>query len=214
MTEIPPVFDSGFIRQFEQLLAWRRDVREFKPDPVAPDLVNQLLSMARYAPSVGLSQPWRFVLVEKEPARKLVQANFEQANRLALQGYEGERAKIYSTLKLAGLKQAPVQFVACCQQEATQGHGLGRQTMPETLQYSVVAALQIIWLAARAYGLGLGWLSILDPEQLRQDLELPMDWHIVGFFCLGWPEEQSNVPLLEQKDWEQRRDPTQWILCR
>jgi 5,6-dimethylbenzimidazole synthase len=95
--------------------------------------------------------------------------------------------------------------LAVCADEATgQGHGLGRQTMPETIRYSVVAAIQTLWLAARAEGLGVGWVSILDPEAVRVTLDLPAGWAFVAYLCLGWPEEEHDDPELERRGWEQR----------
>ena len=150
-------------------MRWRRDVRRFRPDPIDPRLIETLLALASHAPSVGLSQPWRFVLVETSARRAAVRENFSKANETALNGYAGERQARYARLKLEGLSQAPVHLAVCADEATGQGHGLGRQTMPETIRYSVVAAIQTLWLAARAEGLGVGWVSILDPEAVSRD---------------------------------------------
>src|SRR5262249_54938137 len=154
------------------------------------ELIERLLSLAAYAPSVGFSQPWRFVLVESAERRAAVSVNFECANRAALDGYDGDRRAAYARLKLAGLAQAPVHLAVCADEATDVGHGLGRQTMPETLRYSVVTAVQTLWLAARAEGLGVGWVSILDPQAVCRTLDLPAEWSLVAYLCIGWPEEE------------------------
>ena len=200
----PPKFDGAFKARFADLVRWRRDVRRFRGDPIDPRLVEKLLALASHAPSVGLSQPWRFVLVETAQRRAAIAENFARANETALSGYEGERQARYARLKLEGLAQAPVHLAVCADETTAQGHGLGRQTMPETIRYSVVAAIQTFWLAARAEGLGVGWVSILDPDATRASLDLPPDWAFVAYLCLGWPEEEHDDPELERRGWERR----------
>jgi 5,6-dimethylbenzimidazole synthase len=203
-TKTPPRFDAAFRERFAELLRWRRDVRRFRTDAIDPDLIEKLLALASLAPSVGLSQPWRFVLVETEQRRQAIRDNFSKANDAALNGYAGERQARYARLKLEGLSQAPVHLAVCADETTAQGHGLGRQTMPETIRYSVVAAIQTLWLAARAEGLGVGWISILDPDAARAALDLPEGWAFVAYLCLGWPEEEHDDPELERHGWEQR----------
>jgi 5,6-dimethylbenzimidazole synthase len=200
----PPSFDAPFRARFAELVRWRRDVRRFRADAVAPDLIERLLALAVQAPSVGLSQPWRFVLVETAVRRAAISDNFAAANRAALEGYAGERQARYARLKLEGLAQAPVHLAVCADEETSAGHGLGRQTMPETLRYSVVAAIQTLWLAARAEGLGVGWVSILDPEAVRATLDLPAHWSFIAYLCIGWPEEEHDDPELERHGWQAR----------
>jgi 5,6-dimethylbenzimidazole synthase len=171
---------------------------------VAAELIERLLSLAAYAPSVGFSQPWRFVLVESPERRAAITANFEAANRAALDGYDGERRAIYARLKLEGLSQATVHLAVCADEATDVGHGLGRQTMPETLRYSVIAAVQTLWLAARAEGLGVGWVSILDPGAVCRTLDLPAAWSLVAYLCIGWPEEEHDDPELERHGWQER----------
>ena len=155
-----PVFDAAFRAEFRQLVLWRRDVRRFRTDPVARERIDALLEVASHAPSVGLSQPWRFVHVESAERRRAVVESFTQANEEALAGYAGEKHAIYAGLKLAGLKEAPIHLAVFSDDGTHTGSGLGQQTMPETLHYSVVAAIQTLWLAARADGIGMGWASI------------------------------------------------------
>jgi 5,6-dimethylbenzimidazole synthase len=210
----PPQFDAAFKAQFAELVRWRRDVRHFRSDPVDPKLLEGLLALTACAPSVGLSQPWRFVLVEDAARRQAIRDNFSKANKAALDGYAGERQARYARLKLEGLSQAPVHLVVCADETTMQGHGLGRQTMPETIRYSVVAAIQTLWLAARAEGLGLGWISILDPEAVRSTLDLPEDWTFIAYLCLGWPEEEHDDPELERHGWQERCDASAQPLKR
>ncbi|MDJ0387094.1 5,6-dimethylbenzimidazole synthase [Roseomonas sp. E05] len=201
----PPEFDDAFRRQLRALFAWRRDVRHFRADPVPDELLDRLLELTALAPSVGLSQPWRFVTVEDPARRAAVRASFLACNAAALTGQESARAALYARLKLEGLDQAPCQFALCVEPDPAQGHGLGRATMPETVAYSAVMALHTLWLAARAEGLGLGWVSILEPQAVLTALEVPASWRLVGYFCLGWPQQVEEQPELEREGWEHRR---------
>ena len=201
----PPHFDTAFREKFAELVRWRRDVRSFRTDPIDPCLIEHLLTLSSHAPSVGLSQPWRFVLVETPERRLSIRSNFERANRTALEGYEGERQARYAKLKLEGLAEAPVHLAVCADEATAQGAGLGRQTMPETIRYFVVAAIQTLWLAARAEGLGVGWVSILDPAEVRAALDLPAHWCLIAYLCIGWPKEEHDIPELERQGWEQRQ---------
>lgn len=213
-TAHPPEFDSSFRAALEDLLVWRRDVRRFRADPVAPELVAELLRLAALSPSVGNAQPWRFVLVEDAARRAAVIANFEAANAEALKDYDGARADTYAGLKLAGLKEAPVHLAVYCDDATEMGGGLGRRTMPEMLPYSVVGAITTLWLAARANGIGLGWVSILDPDDVDRTLDVPETWSLVGYLCLGYPVEQHTVPELQRAGWQARFDVEQFILKR
>ena len=113
---------------------------------------------------------------------------------------------LYARLKLEGLTLAPVHLAVCADEGTATGHRLGRATMPETLRYSVVAAVQTFWLAARAEGLGVGWVSILDPAAVCRELDLPSDWTLVAYLCIGWPQEEHDDPELERHGWETRLD--------
>jgi 5,6-dimethylbenzimidazole synthase len=198
----PPVFDDGFRDKLGELFAWRRDVRRFRREPVPDKLLAKLLDLMQLAPSVGHSQPWRWLRVDDLQQRAAVQASFSRCNADALAEYEGERAALYARLKLEGLREAPIQFAVFCDHATAQGHGLGRRTMPEMLDYSVVAAITQFWLAARAHGLGLGWVSILDPADVAGIVGAPPEWKLIGYLCLGWPEEEHEVPELVRAGWE------------
>ena len=200
-----PMFDDQFRAQLDALFRWRRDVRHFRPDPVPRAVVDALLAAAASAPSVGLSQPWRFVLVD-DPARRLaVRANFERCNAAALAGQAAGRAAQYARLKLAGLAEAPCHLAVCADPCPEQGHGLGRGTMPDTAAYSAVLAIHTLWLASCARGLGLGWVSILDPAAVLATLDVPAEWTLVAYLCLGVPAAASETPELEAEGWERRR---------
>ena len=186
-------------------MRWRRDVRRFRPDPVDETALAACLDTFLLAPSVGLSEPWRVVRVTSATARATALANFEAANADALAGYAGEQAKLYAGLKLSGMHDAPVQLAVFCDEATDKGAGLGAATMPEMRRYSVVGAITQFWLMARAHGLGVGWVSILDPGQLCADLGVAEDWRLVAYLCVGWPDDESLTPELETAGWDARR---------
>jgi 5,6-dimethylbenzimidazole synthase len=191
--------------QLLDLFRWRRDVRRFLTTPLPPAVIDDLLDMACLAPSVGFSQPWRFVTVENPTRRSAVRANFELCNAQALASQTHERATLYARLKLAGLDEAPCHIAVFAEPAPKEGHGLGRKTMPETTAYSAVMAMHTLWLAARASGLGLGWVSILDPPTIGAVLDVSPEWTFIGYFCLGYPQAENVVPELERAGWEQKR---------
>lgn len=199
-----PAFDDGFRRALRSLFAWRRDVRRFRPDPVDRALVDELVRLGCLAPSVGYSQPWRFVFVDDVTRRARIQENFESANKRALAGYDGDRARLYASLKLAGLREAPIHLAVFVDEATAVGHGLGRQTIPQSLRDSVAAAVYGFSLACRAWGLGVGWLSIVDAAAVRDVLDAPRQWSLVTYLCVGYPEEEHVDPELERYGWEQR----------
>lgn len=199
-----PCFDEAFQARLAELFRWRRDVRRFRREGVNSDIVEELVALATLAPSVGHSQPWRFVSVDDLGRRQGVIENFSQSNAAALSSYEGEQAALYARLKLSGLSEAPVHLAVFCDVTTLDGHRLGRMTMPETLVYSVIGAIQNLALAARARGLGVGWISILDPGALVQILDVPAEWQFLSYLCIGWPEEEHLDPELERHGWQGR----------
>jgi 5,6-dimethylbenzimidazole synthase len=203
---MPKSFETAAFRQsFDELLRWRRDVRRFRTDPVPAATVTRLLEAAILAPSVGFSQPWRFLLVESEERRAAIRAEFALCNNEAARIYADERAARYRALKLAGLAEAPVHLAVCMADQPAAGHGLGRQTQPETVRDSVVCAIHTLWLAARIEGLGLGWISILRPEVVHSTLDIPRHWGLVGYLVIGWPQANSDEPELQREGWEDRQ---------
>ena len=189
-------------------------MRRFRTDPVDDALFERLIETAWLAPSVGLSQPWRFVTVDDPARRAAIRANFVRCNDAALAAQSGARAARYAGLKLAGLDRAPRHIAVFADDAPIQGSGLGRQTMPQTVAYSAVLAIHTLWLSARAAGLGLGWVSILDPAGIAATLDVDSAWPFIGYLCLGYPEAETDMPELEQAGWERRRGPTAATLIR
>lgn len=203
--------DDRFRETFAQLLAWRRDVRHFRSDPVSDALVLRLIELACLSPSVGNAQPWHFVLVETAARRAAIIENFESSNRAALAACDPSRQQSYAALKLAGLHEAPVHLAVFCSEDPHAGHGLGRQSMPEMLRYSVVCAVHSLWLAARSHGLGVGWVSILDPAQVCRTLAQPEGRTLIAYLCLGWPQEDHPTPELQRRGWQDRLPPKDFL---
>ena len=189
-------------------------MRLFRRDRLPAGAVERLLATACLAPSVGLSEPWRFVLVEDNSRRAAVRRNFERSNADALAAQQPGRRADYARLKLAGLDDAPVQVAAFADPGDGQGHGLGRLTMPAALDLSVALAIHTLWLAARVEGIGLSWVSILDPAPLNVLLDVPADWRLVGYLCLGYPQAEDDQPALQRAGWERRREPACRVLRR
>lgn len=210
----PPDFDDLFRQKLIGLLRWRRDVRSFRCDALAPETLDRLLDVACLAPSVGFSQPWRFVLVTDPQRRARVRANFLRANQDALAAYHGERAQLYARLKLSGLDDAPVQLAVCTDHATTTGSGLGCRTMPQSLDQSTAMAVFVLWLAARAEGVGVGWVSILDPRDVVDTLDLPPSWRLTAYLCIGYPAGEHPTPELERVGWERRDPAARQILIR
>ena len=204
-TQRPSDFDEAFRARLRDLLVWRRDVRCFRRDPLPAGTLERLIHLACLAPSVGLSQPWRFVIVDDPVRRAAVRDNFERCNADALAAQNSERAAAYARLKLAGLDDAPCHLAVFADRSTAQGHGLGRQTMPEMIEYSAVTAVHTIWLAARAEGIGVGWVSILEPAAVAAILEVPSHWKFIAYLCLGFSQAEDDVPDLERKGWEERK---------
>jgi 5,6-dimethylbenzimidazole synthase len=183
----------------------RRDVRgQFLPDPVPDDVLGRVLDAAHHAPSVGFMQPWDFIVIRDLAVRQQVYRNFECANRRAAEAYQDEQRKLYHGLKLAGILDAPVNLCVTCDHERPKGNGLGRRTDPSVALYSTVCAVQNLWLAARAESLGVGWVSIVDLEQLKSTLGIPPALTLVAYLCIGYVSEFRPQPDLEEKGWETR----------
>jgi 5,6-dimethylbenzimidazole synthase len=211
----PPAFDPGFAQQLDNLLRWRRDVRHFLPRPVAESDMRYLLETAALAPSVGNAQPWRFVRVRSAGLRGdladhvdacVVNAARDQA--------DPDRRDLYRSLKLHGIREAPELLVVFCDDNPEAGHGLGIATMREALRYSTVMAIHTIWLAARARGIGLGWVSILDPRRVSAMLDVPDGWALIAMLCVGYPAQPSSIPELERRGWQKREPMAERIIER
>jgi 5,6-dimethylbenzimidazole synthase len=183
----------------------RRDVRRgFLPEPLPVELLRRLLEAAHSAPSVGLMQPWRFIVVKKLAVRQAVHRIFLEANQRALNSYNEDRQQSYAGMKLEGILEAPQNLCIVCDSHSSRGHQLGRRTMPETALYSAVCAVQNLWLAARAEGVGVGWVSILEPALLRHTLKIPEHITPIAYLCLGYVDAFFQSPDLERSGWERR----------
>lgn len=210
-----PRFDAAFRHKLEELLYWRRDVRHFSSSSLPQGVVDDTLALAcDTAPSVGNSQPWRFIKVSDAKSRNAVIRNFQACNEDALRSQSPQRRQLYASLKLEGLQQAPEQLAVFCDEGTIQGHGLGQSIMPETRRYSVVMAIHTLWLLLRGQGIGMGWVSILDPAQLKRDLEVSEAWSFVGYLCLGYPLHTSRVAELQETGWQARQGPAATIMHR
>jgi 5,6-dimethylbenzimidazole synthase len=202
---ISPAFDEAERNAIYRVIRARRDVRRgFLPEPLPDALLTRLLRAAHDAPSVGLMQPSRFVIIRSLEVRRRIHAAFQQANQQASANYQGARHDQYAALKLEGILEAPQNLCILCEADSEQGHGLGRQTMPQTAVYSTVCAIQNLWLAARAEGVGVGWVSILSPDALRSVLGIPAHIEPVAYLCVGYVDNFGNEPELERVGWERR----------
>jgi len=191
------------------LLRWRRDVRHFRTDPLEAATLARLQAAVDLVPSVGNARPWRFLRVRSPALRARVAEIFEHANAEAATGYAADDQAAYLALKLAGLREAPEYLAVFTDTAPAAGRGLGRQTMPETLFYSTVMAVHTLWLAARAENVGLGWVSILDPQAVQALMDVPETWVLTAYLCLGHPAGADDTPLLHRAVW-QANTPTAW----
>ena len=189
----------------QDIILNRRDVRgnRFHSDPIPEHAVQQILEAAVNAPSVGFSQPWEFVLVRDETRRQAVRDSFLQENRKASDLFVGARAAKYQQLKLEGIVESPLN-IAVFYRPPEQAV-LGQTSMEEVGRYSVVCAIQNMWLMARTLNIGMGWVSILDPDEVKKILQVPADRELVGYLCLGYVDEFYDAPELERLQWERRR---------
>jgi 5,6-dimethylbenzimidazole synthase len=193
----------------QDILTWRRDVRHFLPDPIRQNRLDRLRDAMDLAPSVGNARPWRVMQVTSPELRRAVTVNFEAANAQAAARYDGAQKAAYTALKLAGLREAPVHLAIFTERDPSEGHGLGRQSMPEMLTFSTVCAIHSLWLAARADNIGVGWVSILDSDALHETLNAPKNWAFTAYLCLGIAASDDDTPLLHRTEW-QANTPTDW----
>lgn len=190
----------------------RRDVRgQFLPDPIADEVLERILTAAHNAPSVGLSQPWNFILIRDSATRSRIRQAFERANHEAQAMFEGERRQLYAQLKLQGISESPLNLCITCDRSRGGPVVLGRTHDSDTDLYSTACAVQNLWLAARAEGIGVGWVSIFHETDLRRILGLPDHVVPLAYLCLGHVRELYEAPELELKGWERRRNLEEMI---
>ncbi|MDA8035422.1 MAG: 5,6-dimethylbenzimidazole synthase [Actinomycetota bacterium] len=188
----------------QRIVAARRDVRRFRPDPLDPSSVQRVLAAAHAAPSVGHSQPWRFVLVAAPATRERAAAMAER-QRLAQASQLAEDARRHLLdLQLHGIREAPLGIVVCCDRRAPAAGVLGRATFPDADLWSCACAIENLWLAARAEGLGVGWVTLFPPDELAGLVGAPEGVEPLGWLCIGWPDERPPAPGLESAGWSRR----------
>lgn len=183
----------------------RRDVRRnFLPSPITDAVLARILTAAHHAGSVGFMQPWDFVVVRQPATKFAVKQLFQKSNGQAAMHYEGARATLYQSLKLEGIEEAPINICVTCNRQRGGRHVLGRSTVRDTDVYSTCCAIQNLWLAARAEGIGVGWVSILDHGALKRVLSIPRPVKVLAYLCLGYVSEFSAQPDLETAGWRAR----------
>ncbi len=203
VTPFPPEERAALYRAIFE----RRDVRsQFLPDPIPEETLARLLNAAHHAPSVGFMQPWNFLVIRDPGQKRRVKQAFLRANAEASLMFGAERRALYSALKLEGIEDAPVNLCVTCDRERAGPVVLGRTHDAATDLYSTVCAVQNLWLAATAEGLGVGWVSIVDPKDLRAILGIPDRIVPVAYLCVGRVAERFSGPELEARGWRKRLD--------
>ena len=168
-------------------------------------MLARILGAAHAAPSVGLMQPWDFIVVRSKETRAQIRESFAQTNSGEEAKLAGtDRAQLYGSLKLEGILEAPVNIAVTCDRTRAGSFVLGRAPMPQTAPYSVCLAIEILWLAARAEGLGVGWVSLLEKDRIARILQLPEEIELIAYLCIGYPQEFSSIPMLEKVGWKKR----------
>lgn len=196
-------YDDAAREAVHRVIAERRDIRRFRPDDVPDDVLTRALEAAHRAPSVGLMQPWRFIVIRDIGTRSRVRT-LAQRERLRQADRFGDRARHFLDQKIEGVVEAPLGVVVCCDPGDPGTEVLGRGTIPETDIYSAACAVENFWLAARAEGLGVGWVSFYRPPDLRAVLGIPAEVIPMAYLCVGWPDERPVRPGLEAAGWSKR----------
>lgn len=196
------VFSADEKQALYDVIAHRRDVRdEFLPDPIDPDALRRVLAAAHAAPSVGLSQPWNFLLIRDAERRAQIRAAFLKANAEAEAMFPDSKRSDYAALKLEGLDKAPLNICVTCDRSRGGKVVLGKTHNPNMDLYSTVCAVQNLWLAARSEGIGIGWVSIFNDDDLRPILGLPDHVEIVAYLCAGYVDDLFDQPELAARGW-------------
>jgi len=199
------MFTTAEAGLLEELILNRRDVRgnRFTATPVEDDIISKLISVALNAPSVGFSQPWEFVIIKDDEVKAQIKETFCEENKKAAGVFKDEKQQEYIRLKLEGIIEAPVN-IAVFYKPAV-GPVLGQTSMAEVGLYSVICAVQNMWLMARALNIGIGWVSILDPEKVKSILHAPPANKLVAYLCVGYVDHFPDKPELEILEWEKRK---------
>jgi len=188
-----------------RLIRSRRDIRQFASDPIPPAVLRRILEAGHHAPSVGFMQPWNFILITSLALRSQIKALFEEVNeREACQVADDAKQELYRSLKLEGLLESPLNIAVTCDRRRGKPFVLGRAPVPDTDVYSTCLAIQNMWLAARAEGVGIGWVSILDYSRVEHLLGLPEGVQLIAYLCIGFPREFRPQPMLAEVGWRSR----------
>lgn len=200
-------FDSTSKEAVYRAIFGRRDVRQhFNGGEVPAEVLARVLTAAHHAPSVGFMQPWNFIVIRDHQIRQEICHAFEKANAAALEMFSGEQRDKYRALRLQGILESSLNICVTCERERFGTVGLGRTAQPNMDLFSTVCAIQNLWLTARAEGLGVGWVSIIDPQDLRNILKIPHRIEPVAYLCLGEVSEFPVKPDLEVAEWQARLD--------
>ena len=192
---------------FYKVLYGRRDIRgQFLADPIDGDCLMRILQAAHHAPSVGFSQPWNFVVIRDQSVKQNIHQAFDEANQQAAKMFEGERRSQYQSLKLQGILDAPINLCITCDRSRGGPVVLGKTHQPEMDIYSTVCAVQNLWLAARAENIGVGWVSIIEQQRIKDVLKIPDSITVVAYLCMGHVSHFMDEPELKSKGWEDRAD--------
>ena len=192
-------------RGFYKAIYSRRDVRShFVPKPIDDAVLSKILNAAHHAPSVGFSQPWNFILIKNPDTKKRIKESFEEEKARSSRLVEEPKKSKYLSFKLEGIMESPVNLCVTYDPTKFGPFVIGRSSIPEAGLYSVCCAIQNLWLSARAEGIGLGWVSILSNETLKETLNLPGHVIPVAYLCLGHVDEFAEKPDLETKGWLSR----------
>lgn len=191
----------------------RRDIRRFRPDTVPDDVLARVLTAAHSAPSVGHSQPWRFVIVTDPATRERAAWMADRERLVQADALDPQAARHLLDLQLEGIREAPIGLVVACDRRVPAQGVLGRGTFRDADLWSCACAIQNLWLSARAEGLGLGWVTLFVPDELSALLHLPDDVVPLGWLCLGWPDERPPDPGLERAGWS-KRQPLDDVIVR
>ena len=200
MEEFPAADRDVFYRVIER----RRDVRAFRPEPIPSETLYRILGAAHHAPSVGLMQPWNFIVIQEADTKARIKEIFLEENEKAAAHYSGPRANLYRSLKLEGIQEAPVNLCVTADRTRAGPNVLGRNTILDTDLYSTCCAIENLWLAARVEGIGVGWVSILSHDELRKVLAIPDHIVVVAYLCLGYAQEFFDEPELQRRRWASR----------
>lgn len=197
-------FPADAIENFDRVVAARRDIRRFRPDPIPEETLRQILNAGHQAPSVGHSQPWRFIVVRSQATRDHAAWLADRARLRQADKMNEESARKLLDLKLDGIREAPVGVVLACDRRTHSSGILGRDTFTESDVWSCACAIENMWLAARARGVGMGWVTLFKPEELTELVKAPDGVETLGWLCFGFPDERPPEPGLQRFGWSKK----------